>query len=92
MSDDNQKVINRVMKSYMVACADRELLAKAVQDFEKQHNELYGLLITILRANGGQLAVDKAYWPPFPVGEYLVDWEDGGDELIVNVRHFSEND
>ena len=90
MSEDS--VAQKIMQSYMRVQADRALLARTLEDFEKQHNELYTLLITILRQNGGQMAVDKAYWPPFHCGEYLVDWEDAGDEVVVKVRHFSEDD
>ena len=88
MSEDN--VAQKVMQSYMRAQADRALLAEALQNFEKQHNELYTLLITILRQHGNSLRVDKQHWPPFHCGEYLVDWEDAGDEVVVKVRHFSE--
>jgi len=88
MSDT--KVEQKIMQSYMTAMADRALLAKALEDFEKQHNELYTLLITILRQSGGKMRVSKDHWPAFPCGEYLVEWTDAGDEVLVSVRHFSE--
>ena len=92
MPDDPKEVVNRVMRSYMQVQADRALLAKTLEDFERQHNELYSLLITILRQNDNSMRVSKDHWPPFPCGEYLVDWQDAGEEIIVKVRHFSEDD
>jgi len=89
---ENYPVVNKVMKSYMQAFADRALLGKTLEDYTKRFNELYALLITILRENGGKLRVQKEHWPPFPPGEYLVRWTDGGNELLVDVRHFSEEE
>ena len=90
VTDEN--VAKRVISNYMRAMADRALLGQALEDFEKRHNELYTLLVTIIRQNGGEMFVDKDFWPALPCGEYLVDWEDVGDEVRVRVRHFSEDD
>jgi len=51
MSKD-PNIAKKMTESYMRIFADRALLAKALEDFEKQHNELYALLVTILRQNG----------------------------------------
>ena len=87
-----REVTKKVMESYMRVAADRALLADTLESFERQHNELYALLITILRQAGNNMRVNKEHWPPFPPHEYLVTWDDAGEELMVKVRHFSEDD
>ena len=87
-------VLDRMAKSFMKVHAEREMLAGYVQDFEKQHNELYLFMVAMMRKFGSPLLIEREHYPVLDFREYILEWEDcpelGG--VRATLRHFSEGD
>ncbi len=87
-------VLDRMAKSFMKVHAERETLAACVKDFEKQHNELYLMMVGLMRQLGGEVVVLRDSYPVLDFREYILEWEDCPEEggVKITVRHFAEGD
>ena len=85
-------VMDRMARSFLKVHAEREMLAGYVKDFEKQHNELYLVMVALMHQLGKEVVVLKEHYPALDFREYLLSWEDCPEEggVRVRVRHFSE--
>jgi len=85
-------IMDKMAQSFLKVHAERNLLAQYLEDFEKQHNELYLLMVALMYQLGKQVVVRREHYPALDFREYLLSWEDcpelGG--VKVTVRHFSE--
>ena len=85
-------VLDRMARSFMKVHAEREMLAGYVKDFETQHNELYLMMVALMRQLGGSVVILREHYPTLDFREYILEWEDCPEEggIKGTVRHFSE--
>jgi len=87
-------IMDRMARSYLKLHAERNALADWVEQFERQHNELYLIMVALLYQLGKEVVVEREHFPALDFREYLIGWEDcpelGG--VKVGVKHMSENE
>ena len=87
-------VLDRMAKSFLTVHADRERLAACVKDFETQHNELYLIMVALMRKLGNSVLVEREFYPVLDFREYILEWMDCPEEggIRITVKHFSEEE
>ncbi len=80
----------RIAEDYIKLRVERDALGRMVKDFEQQHNELYGLLISILQDNDKELFVPMEAFHTLHFTEYKVSWEEVEGGMLLKLRHFTD--
>lgn len=85
-------VLVRIAESYQRIHRDRDELIGVLERQTDQYNELYGILIAVVRQHGNSLLVKKEHFPQFDVTQYKIRWEERPEEaaLLLEVRHYAE--
>lgn len=86
------ETMRRMAESYMRVHADRNSLVTMIEGYQKQYNEMYGLLIGLLRQLEGKVILKRKFLPQLDYGQYKVRWEDAPEEegVILELQHFSD--
>lgn len=82
----------RIAESYKRVYADRNELRVEVEKIWHQYNEMYGILIGVMRQLGGEFTLEKKYMPQFDLAQYKVRWEDAPelDAFLLAVKHYTD--
>jgi len=86
-------VLLKIAESYKRVHRDRNELIDMLARQTRQYNELYAILIAIVRQHDNVLLVKKEWFPQFDVAQYKVRWEECPEEsaLKLEVKHFADN-
>ena len=85
-------LMKRIAENYLRVHADRNNLAEMLAGYHKQYNEMYTILVALVRQLGDRFTLEKKFMPQFDVAQYKVRWEDApeADALLLEVKHFTD--
>ena len=65
-------VLDRMARSFIKVHAERTALADLVKQFERQHNELYLVMVALMHKLGKEVLIEREHYPALYFGEYTL--------------------
>ena len=90
---DKDQILLDIAEKYKAVYEERNELGKLLKEFEKQHNEIMGLVIGVVNQHGGSVLLKKEFMPQLEVSEYKIKWVDMPEKegIRLEVKHFTDD-
>ena len=76
-----------IIKSFMLLKAERDMLLKQCEEYQKAHNELYCAMISFLMQNGREMRLKHEFIAPLRMEDYRIETMPSEGEIVYRLLY-----